>query len=395
MSKGEVIEQKAEASPARMEKVPVVTEESVTIIGETVGEVHQSVLDELQLETSRREIPILTSKDVELRKPLGSGSFSEVLSVSILLESWIAEYGREDTTEGSAVDTSRSFRSQSSYMGSGPKYAIKMIRKDLHDDKIMKTFAVRDAYYEAEILSHLPPHPNIVNLVAIGDAFWEDPTQGFIVLEKVAETLKHRLARWSRASKNTKKSFSLLQFGKQQRNQLHHQRSRIEVAGVGVARALKFMHKHKIVYRDLKPANVGFLDDGTVKLFDFGLSRRHVPVPKQPRRLTGGAGSARYMAPEVSNCEDYSFPADVHSYAILLWEVCTLEKPYGNLSSLDQLKANAVRSHRRPPLRKKIASPQVRDLLKVCWDPDPRLRPSFALVVEQIEMAAGLDEVFD
>ena len=364
-----------------------------------VSAVHQSVLDELQLETSRRDIPILTHKDVDCQALLGSGSFSEVFSVSVLLKSWM-EYGNEDTTEASSStesveQPSRSYyRHTSSFMASGPKYAIKTIRTDLQHDRVLKALAVRDAYYEAEILSHLPPHPNIVGFVAVGEGFWEDPTQGFIILERVSETLKHRLARWARTTRSVKKGLSYFQFGKKHRAMLHEQRNRIESAGVGIARAFFFIHKHKIVYRDLKPANVGFCYDGTVKLFDFGLARRHVPVKNQPRRLTGNAGTARYMAPEVSNCEDYSLPADIHSYAILLWEICTLEKPYANLSSLDQLKANAVNSHRRPALRNKIASPHVRELLKACWDPDPRTRPTFALVLKEVEAAAGLEESF-
>eukprot|EP00977_Amphora_coffeiformis_P027389 scaffold34608_cov172-Amphora_coffeaeformis.AAC.9 len=386
MSKGEVIESQAEESC------------SVRIDEATkVGAVHQSVLDELQLETSRREIPTLTQHDVEPGSPLGTGSFSEVFSVTVLLASWMDD-GIEDQTEQSGSgseapeQSARSIRSMTSFMATGPKYAIKTIRKDLLDDKVMKAHAIRDAYYEAEILSHLPPHPNIVGLAGVGVGFWEDPTQAFIILERVSETLKHRLARWSRSAKSTKDRFSCFQFGKNRRDALHQQRNRIECAGLGIARAFKFLHKHKIVYRDLKPANVGFCYDGNVKLFDFGLARRHVPLRDQPRRLTGNAGTARYMAPEVSNCEDYSFPADIHSYAILLWEICTLEKPYGNLSSLDQLKANAVRSHRRPALRNKIASPQLRELLKSCWDPDPRARPTFALVLKAVESVAGVEE---
>lgn len=384
MSRGEDLESQAE------ESCSVQSDEAMK-----VGAVHKSVLDELELTTPRREIPTLSQNDVEPGYLLGNGSFSEVFSVVVQSGSWM-NHGIEDNTEGSASEhleqSARSCRSTNSFTASGPKYAIKMIRKDLLNDKVMLTLAVRDAYYEVEILSHLPPHPNIVGLAGVGVGFWEDPTQGFIVLERVSETLKHRLARWLRCAKSKKNCFSCFQFRKKNRDLLHQQRNRIECAGVGIARALKFLHKHKIVYRDLKPANVGFGYDGMVKLFDFGLARSHVPLHNQPRRLTGNAGTARYMAPEVSNCEDYSFPADIHSYAILLWEICTLEKPYGNFSSLDQLKSNAVRSHRRPALRNKIASPRVQKLLKACWDPDPRARPTFSLVLRTVEAAAGVEE---
>ena len=350
--------------------------------------VHQSVLNELQFDTPRRDIPSLNHGDVELKSKLGNGSFSDVFSVSILA-SWIKS--NDDTTEEeslSDIEPQTTMSSTSRVTGT-PKYAIKTLRKDSEREKGMILLAVRDAYYEAEILSHLPPHPHIVNLVAMSDGFLDDPTRGFLVIERVQETLKNRLARWSRTSKNMKRA-SCFQFVKRRREMLHDQRSRIECCGVGLARAFKFLHKHGIVYRDLKPANVGFGYDGTVKLFDFGLARRHVPLRDQPRRLTGAAGTARYMAPEVSLHEDYSLPVDVHSYAIQLWEICTLEKPYENFSSLDQLKERVVRSHVRPSLRK-IASPKVRELLKACWDPEPRARPTFGLIVKEIEVIAGID----
>jgi serine/threonine protein kinase len=55
-----------------------------------------------------------------------------------------------------------------------------------------------------------------------------------------------------------------------------------------------------IVYRDLKPDNVGFDVRGDVKIFDFGLSRQ---LPSEKLKdgtynMTGDTGSPRYMAPE-------------------------------------------------------------------------------------------------
>jgi serine/threonine protein kinase len=55
-----------------------------------------------------------------------------------------------------------------------------------------------------------------------------------------------------------------------------------------------------VVYRDLKPDNVGFDVRGDVKIFDFGLSRQ---LPSEKLKdgtynMTGDTGSPRYMAPE-------------------------------------------------------------------------------------------------
>ena len=342
----------------------------------------QKCLQELDFEMARRDMAHVTQEDVDVGCLLGTGSFSEVFSVRVLLDNFNEEPTEEDSSSDTEVEqvndmATQSYRTLTSMSSvlttSGAKYALKTIRKDFAGDKAMTALAVRDAYYEAEILSHLPAHPNVVNLLGIHPDFWKDPTQGFLILERVEETLKHRLARWNRTA-NSIQNTSILQFVKRQKDRFNNQRRRIELCGVGIARAFKFLHKHGIVYRDLKPANIGFGYDGNVKLFDFGLARRYVPMRNQPRR----------MAPEVCLHEDYGLPADIHSYGILLWEVCTLEKPYGNFSSLDQLQEKTVKEQSRPSLRK-IASPQLRSLLKACWDPDPRARPTFALVCEEVE----------
>jgi hypothetical protein len=75
----------------------------------------------------------------------------------------------------------------------------------------------------------------------------------------------------------------------------------------------------------------------------------------------------------------------VHAYAILLWEICTLEKAYCKTVTLQHLVQQVVHRHIRPSL-KKVASPIIRELLPVSWHRDSAMRPSFALVAKQIEL---------
>ena len=44
--------------------------------------------------------------------------------------------------------------------------------------------------------------------------------------------------------------------------------------------------------------------------------------------LSGNTGTLRYMAPEVAKDEPYNTSADVYSFAILLWQICSLETPF-------------------------------------------------------------------
>ena len=104
--------------------------------------------------------------------------------------------------------------------------------------------------------------------------------------------------------------------------------------------ALECLHSHNIIFRDLKPDNVGFDVRGDVKIFDFGLSR---VMPSDCNTYDevfemSGAGSPRYMAPEVmGEYPRYNLKADVYTYSILMWEILALKKPYAFARSMSEL----------------------------------------------------------
>ena len=113
-------------------------------------------------------------------------------------------------------------------------------------------------------------------------------------------------------------------------------KDRFEKIALGVINGLVYLHSQGIVFRDLKPSNIGFDSiDGTVKLFDFGLARRACDLGTAANEV---AGSYRYMAPEMCKMQfdeegtifttEGLFAMDVYSLAVLLWELSTLHRPY-------------------------------------------------------------------
>jgi serine/threonine protein kinase len=79
--------------------------------------------------------------------------------------------------------------------------------------------------------------------------------------------------------------------------------------------------------------------------------------------MTGGAGTPRYMAPEVARMErSYGFPADVYSFTILLWQIITNRVPYASIGSGLEFTTRVVNGNLRPTL-KYVDS----DLLKSCF----------------------------
>jgi serine/threonine protein kinase len=149
---------------------------------------------------------------------------------------------------------------------------------------------------EAEILSSLPRHPNVIQPTNLK----EGPTHGFLLLRRVSTTLEELLKRWKIRSmsssfledETSRNPFSFISNRRmKQERLLEEQQCRINQVGVGLSRAMAFLHSHRILYRDLKPANVGIDYEGQVRLFDFGFARTFHDDSEQDRLLTKLIGS--------------------------------------------------------------------------------------------------------
>ena len=142
-----------------------------------------------------------------------------------------------------------------------------------------------------------------------------------------------------------------------------------------------YLHEQGIVIRDLKPANVGFDDDGKVRLFDFGMARKLEDCDRNEI-----CGSLRYMAPEVMAGKGYSLKTDVYSFGIILYELCSLTVAFDTIkkhSSLADFKRLVVEHTVRPKLGR-IACPLTRTLIEDCWQTYSTKRPSFEEIYTRI-----------
>jgi hypothetical protein len=102
---------------------------------------------------------------------------------------------------------------------------------------------------------------------------------------------------------------------------------------LGLARAVGYLHDHGIVHRDLKPANV-FLENGTVKVGDYGLSKSI--STSQHTAQTQSVGTVHYMAPEIAT-GNYNKQIDVYAAGIILYEMLTGRVPFEGESSAEIL----------------------------------------------------------
>lgn len=92
------------------------------------------------------------------------------------------------------------------------------------------------------------------------------------------------------------------------------------------AAGLECAHRHGIVHRDVKPANLFVTTDGTVKLVDFGVARL---LQGLAQTRTGVAvGTATYMSPEQARGERVEAPSDQFSLGVIAYELLRGDVPF-------------------------------------------------------------------
>ena len=94
---------------------------------------------------------------------------------------------------------------------------------------------------------------------------------------------------------------------------------------VQLCMSLEYIHKRKILHRDLKSQNIFVTRNNTLKLGDFGISK----VLENTNDLAFSVlGTPYYMSPEVCQHEPYNYTSDVWSLGCILYEMCTLQHAF-------------------------------------------------------------------
>lgn len=93
-----------------------------------------------------------------------------------------------------------------------------------------------------------------------------------------------------------------------------------------ILKALRHAHEKGVIHRDIKPQNIMLLQDGTIKVTDFGIARffKHETQTMTDRAI----GSVHYISPEQAKGEITDEKADIYSVGVILYEMITGSLPF-------------------------------------------------------------------
>lgn len=341
-------------------------------------------------------IPRFEREEVILGDFLGSGGFNDVYEVEkikLITNLDEAEHGKKIASplqrEHRAFLAKHVFRESSQNC----RYGMKFLSIDTICDPNRYITGAADLVVEAKFLASLE-HPNIIKLRGMAAAgtsgFAKMEERGyFLLLDRLQCTLEDKIDEWkeynTKLTTTAASSSSSSSKGATNNESNHNKKRRDFLAerlhvAFDVCAALDYLHTNHIVYRDLKPDNIGFDIRGDVKLFDFGLAKELDPSLKSAGcdelyELSGNTGSLRYMAPEVARSEPYNLSADVYGFGLLLWQICSLDLPYDGMNRQDHAEL-VVYGNERPVIDSSKWSTPIRILMKRSWEQDPLVRPT-------------------
>ena len=187
-------------------------------------------------------------------------------------------------------------RGQNGPVPAGTVVAVKVLRQEyMHDPDLVRRFK-----NESKAISLLN-HPNIVKVY---DVSVNDHLQ-YIVMEYVdGMTLREYLNERG---------------GKLSSRETVHFISQI-------LKALEHAHANGVVHRDIKPQNIMLLDNGQLRMMDFGIAR--ISRADNPLLVGKAMGSVHYISPEQAKGDETDCTSDIYSVGVMMYEMLSGHLPF-------------------------------------------------------------------
>ncbi|PIC29231.1 hypothetical protein B9Z55_020889 [Caenorhabditis nigoni] len=144
-----------------------------------------------------------------------------------------------------------------------------------------------------------------------------------------------------------------------------------------IANGMVYLASIPCVHRDLALRNVFLMADGTIRIGDFGLTRRHenseyYRINNEEIKLP-----VYWMAPECFDTRKFTEKTDIWSFGVCLFEIFTLgNKPYAGVSDVSIFLRN---NRLEEPI---YSNKKIYEFMRLCWGTDPMFRPNFKMCAD-------------
>ncbi|CAB9504030.1 activated protein kinase kinase kinase [Seminavis robusta] len=360
-------------------------------------------VDQVHVHPFKDELVVapLHRKELEVGELLGSGGFSEVFSIQAVqlknryikqervslsaAEKEARQTMQEDVTNSTSQDQADKDG------GENQSLVVKHLKSELLDNPTRFYQAVLDLEQEANFLAAMN-HPNIVKLrgVALGGAGSLRSgrhNEFFLVMDRLTDTLANRIDQWEELPTNNTSAPV----------RVPNIEAIVDYA-TQLASALGYLHQRRLIFRDVKADNAGFLPLSSsslypfdrLQLFDFGLCRQ-LPAqrnfnidPEQTCYNMSMAGTMRYMSPEMLLGQGYNRKSDVYAWAMTVVEMISRKKPYENIDKVEQFLDTVCKQHERPCVSNYVLPPSLVVTLERAWSPSVITRATMMDVLDQL-----------
>ena len=207
---------------------------------------------------------------------------------------------------------------------------------------------IKESYNEVNILKKLD-HPNIIKFIEV-----KPSKKNIEIITEYAD-----------------KGDLYNQLLIQKEKNIHFTEETIQDWLIQTCQALKYIHSKHIIHRDIKPHNIFLTKKGSIKLGDFGISKRLNNTLEKAKTFVG---TAFYLPPEVINGKKYSYSADIWSLGVTFYQLMTFKPPF-NGDSLPGLLKKIINEEKYEKINKKYYSKDLIHLIYKMMDFRPSHRP--------------------
>jgi serine/threonine-protein kinase len=145
--------------------------------------------------------------------------------------------------------------------------------------------------------------------------------------------------------------------------------------------AVNYIHQHGVIHRDIKPQNIYYMSDGTVKLGDFGIAINEQDFSDSNSNSI--MGSVHYLAPELCQSGHATVQSDIYALGVTFFELITGRLPYEDGEAIDIAVQHVKKPFPSPTKFNPNLSKEIEHIIMKACKKDPKERYESAFLMAQ------------